>query len=134
MFFIIRFKFFQCTSSLHWKGADRAAEALRDFTAKIKGATIFSCLDLLAAFFQIPLTLKSSQTTTTLTPWGAWRYKRLAMGLKNSAQSYQRLMQHIFQEIPNSFVYIDDILLFSKSDGEHQNLVDQALGSLKKMD
>ena len=56
---------------------------LRHFGAKLKGCTVFSRLDLRGAFFQIPLSRKSSMKTLTLTPWGPYRYKRLAMELKS---------------------------------------------------
>ena len=85
--------------------------------------TIFSGLDLVKAYFQCPISEESSYKTTTLTNWGTWRYLWMTMGLKNSAQTFQRLMSHVLDGIYNCFVYFDDILCFSNNEGEHQELV-----------
>ena len=62
---------------------------LKNFSTELNGCKIFSKIDLKWAFYQIPLDWSSSLKTVTLTPWGPYRYTRLAMGLKNSAQSFQ---------------------------------------------
>ena len=103
---------------------------LKDFTSKLLGCTLFTRLDLKSAFFQIPLSYQSSLKTVTLTPWGAWRYTRLPMGLRNSAQSLQRLMDHVFYGLANCYVYMDDLLLFSKDQKSHDNLIKEALQRL----
>ena len=53
--------------------------------------------------------------TVVLTPFGPYKYKRLPMGLKNSGQSFQRLMNCVLDGIEGVFVYLDDILLYNKS-------------------
>ena len=55
--------------------------SLRAFSGQLHGAKYFSKVDLKRAFFQVPLDYESSMKTVTLSPWGAYRYKRLAMGL-----------------------------------------------------
>ena len=92
---------------------------LRHFTVKLKGSKVFSKIDLTKAYHQIPLDEASQKKATVLTPWGAWQFKRLAMGLKNTGQSFQRLMDHIFGDMPNLFVYMDDLIIFS--DREQEN-------------
>merc|ERR1712067_68646 len=52
------------------------------FQDNLKGATVFSTIDLKSAYYQIPLDRTSSFKTVTLTPWGPYRYLRLPMGLK----------------------------------------------------
>ena len=44
---------------------------LRHFMAKIKGSTVFSRVDLVKAFHQIPLDKESQKKSTVVTPWGA---------------------------------------------------------------
>ena len=92
---------------------------LKTFVDKLRGCTIFSKIDLLKAFHQIPLSEESKAKTTTITPWGAWQYRRLPMGLRNSAQSFQRMMSHILSGLPNVFCYMDDLLIYSKSESDH---------------
>ena len=86
---------------------------LRHFTGKLRGSKVFSKIDLTKAYHQIPLDEESQKKATVLTPWGAWQFKKLAMGLRNAGQSFQRLMDHIFGDMPNLFVYMDDLLIYA---------------------
>ena len=53
------------------------------------------------------------------------------MGLKNAGQSFQRLMDHIFGDMPNLFVYMDDLLIYSEDDSSHMNIVEEVLKRLQ---
>ena len=57
--------------------------------------------------------------TAIVTPFGLYEFIRMPFGLKNSAQAFQRLMDSIFGSIPYVFIYLDDILIASKSRSEH---------------
>ena len=105
---------------------------LKNFVGHLNGSRVFSKLDMVKAFYNIPLSEESSNKTTIVTPWGAFKYRRLAMGLRNSAQSYQRWMDHIFHDMPGVFVYIDDILVHSKNDKEHGEIMDELFRRLKQ--
>ena len=50
--------------------------------------------------------------------------------MKNSAQSFQRLIQDVLKDIPNIFVYLDDILVFSKDKTSHLKTVEEVLRRL----
>ena len=88
----------------------------RLITGKLAGMKVFSRLDLVKAFFQVPISRQSSLKTTTVTNWGTWRYRRMPMGLKNSPQSFQKLISHVLDGLSQSFAYLDDILVFSKDE------------------
>ena len=88
---------------------------IRHFTGNLAGMIVFSKVDLVKAYFQVGLSEESSKKTTTVTPWGVWRYKRLPMGLRNSAQSFQRLMSSTLDGLPGTFVYLDNILVYTKT-------------------
>ena len=66
---------------------------LRDFTHLIAGNTIFSKVDLRKAFHSIVIDERDRFKTCVTTPWGLFNFKRLAMGMKNSAQAFQRMVQ-----------------------------------------
>ena len=104
---------------------------IKNFVGNLQGSTIFSKLDLIKTFYNIPLTEESSKKSTVVTPWGAFCYKRLAMGLRNSAQSYQRLMDHILQGLPGTFCYIDDICFFSKTPQQHMETLKELFRRLE---
>ena len=103
---------------------------IRHFVSDMKGAKVFSKIDLVKAFHHIPLDEESSRKATITTPWGAWRYLRLPFGLKNSAQSFQRLMAHITRGMKNIFVYLDDVLIFNDNMDEHLKTIDELFNRL----
>ena len=50
------------------------------------------------------------------------------MGMQNSAQSFQRMVQDVLKDLPNTFVYLDDILVYNDNMEDHlktQNRLDQ---------
>ena len=53
--------------------------------------------------------------TAILTPFGVFEFRRLPFGLRNAAQTFQRIYNRIFGDLPFCFVYLDDILVFSSS-------------------
>ena len=57
--------------------------------------------------------------TAITTSFGLWEFLRMSFGLKNAAQIFQRLMDSIFQRLDFVFVYLDDILVATKSPAEH---------------
>ena len=57
--------------------------------------------------------------TAVSTPYGLFEFVRMPFGLRNAAQSFQRLMDNALQGIDFIFVYLDDILVASKSTEDH---------------
>ena len=53
------------------------------------------------------------------------------MGLQNAGQSFQRLMDHIFRDMQDIFVYMDDILFFSKDTKPHLQTIEEIFRRLK---
>ena len=84
---------------------------IRHFSSELQGSTHFSTLDLYRAYYNIELTPESAAKTSLATAWGVYKFKRLSMGLKNAAQSFQRLCSTILSGIAGCFIYLDDIFL-----------------------
>ncbi len=57
--------------------------------------------------------------TAICTPFGLFEYIFMPFGLKNAAQTFQRLMDRLFHHLPFVFVYLDDILIASKDSTQH---------------
>ena len=105
---------------------------IRHFTSKIRGSKLFSRIDLKKAFHHVPLDEASQLKTASVTPWGTFKWKKLPMGLKNSAQSFQRLMDAVLAGVEGCFVYMDDILIFSKSEQQHLATIEEILRCLEE--
>ncbi|XP_026476414.1 uncharacterized protein LOC113382069 [Ctenocephalides felis] len=81
---------------------------------------VFSTIDLEKAYHQVPMHEEDIQKTAIITPWGLFEYLRMPFGLKNAAQTFQRFINHIFQDFNFVFIYIDDILVMSTDMNEHR--------------
>ena len=92
---------------------------LRDFSHNLSGCTVFSKLDLLKAYFQIDVEESAIPKTAISTPFGLFEFVRMPYGLRNASQTFQRYVNEIFRNFDFVFIYIDDILIASKSEEEH---------------
>ena len=108
--------------------------SLRNFTENIKGSTIFSKLDILKAYHHVNIAECDRPKTTVLTPWGAYQFRKMAMGLANARQSFQRYIQDVLKGIDGVYIYLDDILLFNKNEQEHKANLQKVLQRLHEAD
>ena len=92
---------------------------LQDFTADLHGKKIFSKIDLLKGYHQVPVAEEDIGKTAVITPFGLFIFPRTPFGLKNAGQDFQRLMDEILGDIPRTFVYIDDVLVASETPAQH---------------
>ena len=85
-----------------------------------KGFSYFSKLDLKSGFYQIPINETDKKKTVFITPFGLYQFNVLPMGLKNSPPTFQKVMTDILKSCrPFCLVYLDDIVVFSKSFPDH---------------
>ena len=92
---------------------------LADFTSELNGKSVFSKIDLLKGYHQIPVADEDVGKTAVITPFGLYIFPRCPFGLKNAGQDFQRLMDEILGDVPRVFVYIDDILIASENMEQH---------------
>ncbi len=92
---------------------------LADFNANLAGKKIFSKIDLLKGYHQIPVHPDDVGKTAVITPFGLFLFPRTPFGLKNAGQDFQRMMDAILGDLLYCFVYIDDLLVASNSPEEH---------------
>ena len=90
---------------------------------KLSGARHFSKLDAKNGYWSIKLDHDSSLLTTFNSPFGRYRYLRMPFGLAMSQDVFQQRMDEILEGCPGTIGIADDIVVFGKSEAEHdQNL------------
>lgn len=104
---------------------------LRD---KLYGAEWFTALDLKGAYNLIRIKEGDEWKTAFRTRYGLYEYLVMPFGLTNAPASFQTMINNVLQDYLDVFVivYLDDILIFSKTIEEHREHVHQVLRKLQE--
>lgn len=100
---------------------------------QLAGNRYFSKLDLRSGYFQIPINEDDKPKTAFITTTGLWEFNVLPMGLKNAPPSFQRIMYNLLVNGREQYclVYLDDIIIFSKTFDDHLMHLDEILNILE---
>lgn len=105
-----------------------------DMFDKLAGAKYFSCLDLQSAYHQVKLSEHDVPKTAFTTPMGLYEYRVLPFGLTNAPATFQSLMNQVLGPYLSKFclVYLDDVLVFSRTPEEHTEHLRLVLAKLRE--
>lgn len=98
---------------------------MRDFSAATHGKTIFSVIDLVKAYNQIPVHPEDIPKTPIIAPFGLYEFLVMTFGLCNAAQTFQRFINEVIRPFSFCFPYIDDILIASENSEQHEQHLKQ---------
>lgn len=101
--------------------------SIDDCKVRLNGSHVFSTLDANSGFWMIPLDEKSSRLCTFNTPFGRYRFLRLPFGIKAAPEIFHAEMIKLFGDIDGLLIYIDDFLIYAKSEGEHDKILKKVL-------
>ncbi|MGL4850739.1 MAG: reverse transcriptase domain-containing protein [Clostridium sp.] len=100
----------------------------------LKGAIFFSQLDLNMGYYQIPIKKEETHKTSFVLPFGQYEFLRMPFGLCNAPREFQKVMTDMFQDMPFVKVFVDDILIFSKTYFDHEEHIMKVLKRCKEND
>jgi hypothetical protein len=89
---------------------------------QLAGAQVFSKIDLRSGYHQIKIRAKDVPKTAFTTRYGLFEYLVMSFGLMNAPAHFMYLMNSVFMSELDKFVmvFIDDILIYSRSMKEHE--------------
>jgi hypothetical protein len=83
---------------------------------QVIGSTLMSMLDGFFGYNQVLVVEEDRPKTTFVTPWGTYAYVCMPFGMKNVGATFQRAMDHAFNDLIGKFMedYQDDLIVHSK--------------------
>ncbi len=107
---------------------------VQELIDKLKGAKYYSKMDLLSGFYQVRMAPEDQQKTAFRCPFGTFSFKVMPMGLKNASKTFQRMVEYALRNFigKSVIVFIDDILVFSKTEEEHNTILRAVMKTLEE--
>lgn len=95
------------------------------------GSRVFTTLDLFSGYRQIRMAEDCKEKTAFICRFGTFQFEVMPFGLMNAPFTFQKVMDHLFNDLEFVHVYLDDIVIASKNIGEHEGHLNLVLSRLK---
>ena len=105
-----------------------------DTLESFRTANWFTTLDLASGYWQVEVHSDDQEKTAFITEFGLYEFIVMPFGLRNAPGTFQRLMNYILQDYLGQFVcvYLDDIIINSKTFEQHMDHIKQVFHTLKQ--
>jgi hypothetical protein len=106
---------------------------IEDLFDQMRGARVFSKIDLRSGYHQMRIRPSDIPKTAFSTRYGLYEFTVMSFGLTNAPVYFMNLMNKVFMEYLDRFVvvFIDDILIYSQSDSDHEEYLRLVLQKLR---
>jgi hypothetical protein len=106
---------------------------IEDLLDQMKGASVFYKIDLRPGYHQLRIRESDIPKIVFCTRYGLYEYTVMSFGLTNAPAYFMYLMNKVFMEYMDKFVvvFIDNILIYSKTEAEHEEHLRLVLDKLK---
>lgn len=107
---------------------------LEESFSALSGSQWFSVMDLKSGYYQIEMAEIDKEKTAFVCPLGFWEWNRMPQGITNAPSTFQRLMERCMGDINlrEVLVFLDDIIVFSKTLKEHELRLTNVLNRLRE--
>jgi hypothetical protein len=95
---------------------------IEDLFDQLRGAGVFSKIDLRLGYHQLRIRPSDIPKMTFITKYGLYEYTLMSLGLTNALAFFMYLINSVFMDYLDKFVvvFIDDILIYSQNEEEHE--------------
>jgi hypothetical protein len=106
---------------------------IEDLFDQMRGARVFSKIDLRSGYHQMRIRPSDIPKTAFSTRYGLYEFTVMSFGLTNAPAYFMNLMNKVFMEYLDRFVvvFIDDILIYSRSESDHEQHLKLVLQKLR---